>query len=217
MKTLLYASLILLLTGFAIPADAQTSKEVLDKLSAKAKTWKTISADFTSNLTDKKANIDRKQEGSIKIKGDKYHLNLPDYIVISDGTTVWSYDKKGNICTIEDLADVKDSSFDPSEIFTIWEKDFKHEMKNASVQVGNVTCHEIALYPNNPKDKPYHTISMFVDKAKLEVVKIVVKTRENTEITYTVRNFKTGAEFPDADFTFQKTKFPGVEIVDNRL
>jgi len=196
---------------------AQTSKEILDKLSAKAKTWKTISADFTSGLVDKKANIDRKQEGSIKLKGQKYHLNLPDYLIISDGTTVWSYDKKGNVCTIEDLEDVKDSSFDPSDLFTIWEKDFKHEMKNTSATMGAVACYEIALYPNNPKDKPYHTITMFVDKAKLEVVKIIVKTRENTEITYAVKNFKTGSDFPDTDFSFSKAKYPGVEVVDNRL
>jgi outer membrane lipoprotein-sorting protein len=58
---------------------------------------------------------------------------------------------------------------------------------------------------------------MYVDKAKMEVVKIVVKTRENSEITYSVRNFKTGTEFPDTDFTFNKSKYPGVELVDNRL
>jgi outer membrane lipoprotein carrier protein len=198
-------------------SDAQTSKEVLDKLSLKAKSWKTISADFTSNLVDQKANINRKQDGSIKVKGQKYYLNLPDYVIISDGKTLWSYDKKGNVVTIDDLADVQDSSFDPSEMFTIWEKDFRHEMKNANAQVNGATAHEIALYPNNPKDKPYHTILMYVDKAKMEVVKIVVKTRENSEITYSVRNFKTGTEFPDTDFTFNKAKYPGVEMVDNRL
>ncbi|MFN8777263.1 MAG: LolA family protein [Flavobacteriales bacterium] len=202
---------------FSASADAQTSKEILDKLSTKAKGWKTISADFTSNLVDKKANINRKQDGSIKVKGQKYNLNLPDYVVICDGKTLWSYDKKGNVVTIDDLADVKDGSFDPSEMFTIWEKDFRHEMKNPNASVNGTEVYEIALYPNNPKDKPYHTLTMYVDKAKMEVSKVVVKTRENSEITYTVRNFKTGSEFPDTDFLFNKAKYPGVEEVDNRL
>ncbi|MFN9801948.1 MAG: LolA family protein, partial [Bacteroidota bacterium] len=174
-------------------------------------------ADFTSNLVDKKANINRKQDGSIKVKGQKYNLNLPDYVVICDGKTLWSYDKKGNVVTIDDLADVKDGSFDPSEMFTIWEKDFRHEMKNPNASVNGTEVYEIALYPNNPKDKPYHTLTMYVDKAKMEVSKVVVKTRENSEITYTVRNFKTGSEFPDTDFLFNKAKYPGVEEVDNRL
>ena len=44
---------------------AQTSKEILDKLSAKAKTWKTVSADFTTTLSDPKTSTNRKQEGAV--------------------------------------------------------------------------------------------------------------------------------------------------------
>jgi outer membrane lipoprotein carrier protein len=212
-------SFLLLIAVFyvSMSASAQTSKEILDKLSAKAKTWKTISADFTSTLKDAKAGVNQKQEGSIKIKGQKYNLNLPQYVVVTDGTTLWSYDKKANSCTIDDLADVKDGAFDPSEMFTIWEKDFKHEMKNANATVDGVACYEIHLYPINPKSKPYHTIIMYIDKNKMEVSKIVVKTRENAEISYKVKNFKTNAEFPDTDFKFNAAKYPGVSVVDNRL
>lgn len=202
---------------FGTSAHAQTSKEILDKLSTKAKTWKTITADFTSTLKDQKANVNQKQEGSIKIKGNKYQLNLSQYTIISDGTTIWSYDKKSNSCTIDNLEDVKDGAFDPSEMFTIWEKDFKHEMKNTNASSDGEACYEIHLYPNQPKDKPYHTIIMFISKSKMEANKIVVKTRENAEISYKVKNFKTNGEIPDGDFKFNKALHPGVEVVDNRI
>ena len=32
---------------------------------------------------------------------------------------------------------------------------------------------------------------MYVDKTKMEVVKVEVKTRENASITYKIKNFKT--------------------------
>jgi len=204
-----------LCAGFS--ASAQTSKEILDKLSAKAKGYKSITADFSSTLVDKKNNKNVKQDGSIKIKGAKYALSLADYVVISDNKTVWSYDKKANSCSIDDIADVKNGSFDPSQMFTIWEKDFKHEMKNAAANVDGVAAYEINLYPIEAKGKAYHTITMFVDKAKMEVVKIVVKTREGAEITYKVKTFKTTIDVPDTDFTFSKSKYPGVEMIDNRL
>jgi outer membrane lipoprotein carrier protein len=204
-----------LLAGFSV--SAQTSKEILDKLSAKAKGYKSITSDFSSTLVDKKNGKNVKQDGTIKIKGSKYALSLSDYIVISDAKTVWSYDKKGNSCSIDDIADVKDGAFDPSQMFTIWEKDFKHEMKNTAANVDGAAAYEINLYPNNAKNKPYHTITMYVDKAKMEVVKIVVKTRENAEITYKVKSFKTTTDIPDSEFSFNKTKYPGVEMVDNRL
>ncbi|MEY4329383.1 MAG: hypothetical protein RL609_131 [Bacteroidota bacterium] len=196
---------------------AQSSKEVLDKLSAKAKTWSTLSADFSSSLVDKKNNKNIKQEGNIKIKGKKYTISLSDYQIFTDGTTIWTYDKKSNTCTIDNLKDVKDGAFDPSEIFTIWEKDFKNEMKNANATVDGIASYEIALYPNNPKGKSYHTILMYVDKGKNELIKAVVKTRDGGEINYRIKNLKPNAPVQDADFSFQKSKYPKVEMVDNRL
>lgn len=212
--TFIISAAIILLSNIA---SAQTSKEILDKLSTKAKGWKSISADFTSTLKDQKANVNQKQEGNIKIKGNKYHLNLSQYTVISDGTTVWSYDKKSNSCTIDNLEDIKDGAFDPSEMFTIWEKDFKHEMKNTNATVDGVACYEIHLFPNNPKGKAYHTIVMYVDKAKNEVSKISVKMREGGEVNYKVKNFKTNGTVTDNDFKFDKAKKPGVSMVDNRI
>ncbi|MEY2938656.1 MAG: hypothetical protein RL062_1245 [Bacteroidota bacterium] len=201
----------------SIMINAQSSKEVLDKLSAKAKTWNTLSADFSSNLVDKKNNKNIKQEGNIKIKGKKYTISLSDYQIFTDGTTIWTYDKKSNTCTIDNLKDVKDGAFDPSEIFTIWEKDFKNEMKNSNATVDGIGCYEIALYPNNPKGKSYHTIMMYVDKAKNELTKAVVKTRDGGEISYRIKNIKPNLPLQDGDFSFQKSKFPKVEMVDNRL
>ncbi|MDZ4822575.1 MAG: outer membrane lipoprotein carrier protein LolA [Flavobacteriales bacterium] len=208
---------LLAFIGIVSIASAQTSKDILDKLSAKAKTYKTMSADFTSTLVDPKAKLNQQQTGSVKIKGQKYNINLSDYVVISDGVTVWSYSKKDNECTIDNLEDVKDGSFDPSDMFTLWEKDFRHEMKNAAITEDAIASYQIALYPSDPKDKPYHTIMMYVDKAKMEVHKIVVKQREGGEITYKVKNFKTNMELPDTDFQFNKTKYPGCEMTDNRI
>lgn len=209
--------LLLSMTISALTVSAQTSKEVLDKLSAKAKTFKTITSDFTSTLNNPKAGINQTNNGSVKIKGSKYFVNMGDYQIFCDGTTVWNYNKSDNSVTIDNLADVKDGGFDPAEIFTIWEKDFKHEMKNANATVDGVNCYQILLTPNNPKNKSYHTIILNIDKAKMEVVKVEVKTRENATITYKIKNFKTSAEVPDSDFTFNKAKFPGVEVVDNRI
>lgn len=215
MKNLvLFFASVFVLTS--LQSEAQTSKEVLDKLSAKAKGYKSITADFTSTLLNPKTNQSTTQNGSIKIKGSKYYVNMGDYHIWCDGKTVWNYNKKDNSVTIDNLADVKDGGFDPSEMFTIWEKDFKHEMKNSNATVDGVSCYQIALNPNNPKDKSYHTITMYVDKAKMEVVKVEVKTRENATITYKIKNFKTTSDLPDTDFTFNKSKYPNCEEVDNR-
>jgi outer membrane lipoprotein carrier protein len=203
--------------GVSWNASAQTSKEVLDKLSAKAKTFKTITSDFTSTLNNPKAGVNKTNNGAVKIKGSKYYVNMGDFQIWCDGKTVWNYNKSDNSVTIDNLADVKDGGFDPSAMFTLWEKDFSHEMKNANATIDGVSCYEINMYPFSPKGKSFHTIVMYIDKTKMEVKQVVVKTRENATVTYKIKNFKTTTELPDTEFTFSKSKFPGVEEVDNRL
>jgi outer membrane lipoprotein-sorting protein len=56
-----------------------------------------------------------------------------------------------------------------------------------------------------------------IDKSKMEVIKVEIKTRDNATMTYKVKNFKTTTEIGDGEFIFNKGKFPGVEEVDNRI
>lgn len=198
-------------------SNAQTSKEILDKLSAKAKTFKTVTADFTYTLNNPKTSTNQTLNGNVKVKGSKYYVSMSSYQIWCDGKTVWNYNKDNNEVTIDNLADVKDGGFDPAEMFTIWEKNFKHEMKNASATVDGVASYQIALYPNDAKSKAYHTIMLNIDKAKMEITKVEIKTRENATMTYKVKNFKTSTELGDSEFIFNKSKFPGVEEVDNRI
>lgn len=212
-----FFTLIIAFLGMTMVSQAQTSQEVLDKLSVKAKAYKTITSDFNSTLNNSKAGVTQTTSGTIKVKGSKYYVSLGDYQIWCDGKTVWHYSKADNSVTIDDLEDMDDGGFDPSKLFTVWEQNFKHAMHNPNAKVGSNPAYEIALNPNNPKNKSYHTIFLFIDKAKMEVSKVEVKTRENATISYEIKSFKTNTEIPDATFTFSKSKFPGVEEVDNRI
>ena len=142
---------------------------------------------------------------------------MSNYQIWCDGKTVWNYNKENNEVTIDNLADVKDGGFDTSEMFTIWEKNFKHEMKNANATVDGANCYQIALYPTDAKSKAYHTVMLNNEKTKMEVTKVEIKTRENATMTYKVKNFKTATELGDGEFLFNKAKFPGVQEIDNRI
>jgi outer membrane lipoprotein-sorting protein len=197
-------------------ASAQDSKTILDKLSTKAKGYNTITADYSSRLLDEKNGIDISQEGNIVVKGEKYFLDLPDYIVINDGEIIYTYEKASNTCYVDYKEDIEDDTFSPSEMFTIWENDFKHEFKSME-KVDGRENYLINLYPNNPGDKPYHTLQLYVDKAKMEISKVVVKGREGSDITYTVSNFKANPAVEDSKFKFSKASYPGVTVIDNRI
>lgn len=199
-----------------VQAFAQDSQKILDELSRKAKSYTSITADYSSRLLDKKSAIDLTESGTVKVKGNKYFLDLPSYTIICDGQTVWTFEKENNTVLIDNLADVEAGGMNPNEMFRIWEKGFKHEYKETKNEGGR-EVYLINLYPTDPKSKPFHTIQLFVDKAKMEVLRLKLMNRDGSEITYTIKTFKPNAEIMDATFRFDKAKHPGVEEVDNRL
>ena len=194
---------------------AQDSNALLDELSKKAKGYTSIAADYDSRLLDVQAGLDISQSGSIKVSGEKYNLDLSDYVIVNDGETFWSFDKAGNTVQIDYAEDMADGSLQPSQMFTIWEQDFKNEYKGETTENGKA-CHVIYLYPNDPTSKPYHTIQLSIDKAKMEIVKIVVKGREGQDMIYDVKSFKPNEGVSEDDFTFDIKSHPGIEVIDNR-
>ncbi|MCB0762648.1 MAG: outer membrane lipoprotein carrier protein LolA, partial [Flavobacteriales bacterium] len=179
MKTL--HILVALLCTLSI--QAQTSQKILDDLSKKAKSFSTIEASFTSHLVDQQSDLDIEQKGQIRTKGSKYVLTLEDLVVYNDGETQWVYDKRSNECVVDYVEDLGEDALSPSSLFTIWENDFKHELAGETTVNGKV-CYEIRLFPNKPQEKPFHTIIMYVDKAKMEIAKVIVKGREGDVTTY---------------------------------
>ena len=192
------------------------AKAILDKLSAQTKGYSSIEATFTSQMVNKAANLDLTQEGTIQLKGDKYNLTLDDFVVITNGTTTWTFSKEMNEVQIDNTADVQDaSSIKPSELFTLYEDGFKFKYDKAGTVDGK-SCDIIKLFPKEPEDKTYHTIILAVDKAKTQIAQIKVMGKSGETYTYTVKSFSTGKDLPASTFEFSTTKYPGVDKIDNR-
>ena len=58
-------------------------------------------------------------------------------------------------------------------------------------QIGDKDCAHVNLYAG--EDKPY-TLQLFIDDTALEIVRIVMKGREGSDVTYTVTSFSTSLE-----------------------
>ena len=196
------------------PLFAQDADALLNKLSEKAQSFKAYEIAYTSTLVDLKNDFELSQQGIVQIEGDRFHLDLGDYVIYCDGETVWTFEPEMNECYIDDTETMKEEGMDPSKLFTVWEEDFRREwMGRASVEGRD--CAHINLYAST--DKAYHTLQLFVDDKALEVVQIVMKGREGSDVTYTVKSFSTSLELVPGMFTFPAEKHPGVDLIDNRI
>jgi len=195
---------------------AQDADALLTELSEKAQNYGTVSASYTSEMVDLKNDLNEKMEGDITIEGSKVNLDLGNYVVISDGVTVWTYDTESNECYVDDAEILIEDGMDPSKIFTIWEDNYNTEWKGRML-VNGKDCVQINLYPSGDDEKSFHTLQLFTDDEAMEVVRLIVKRREGTDTEYNISRFETGVTISEGAFKFSEQKYPGVSIIDNRI
>lgn len=211
-QTILITALIAL-TGSVYAQDAK-SKAILDKVSNKTRQYTTITSDFTFTLEDKAADVKQTQEGTIKMKGQKYYIKLGDNQIYSDAETRWTYNESMNEVYI-DFAEGGEDALNPSKLYTVWETGFKNYYEKEMVENG-ITYDVIKLIPTDPADKTFHTIKVYINRAKEEIGKVEIFGKQGDNYTYVVKSFKTDANYGDDTFVFNKSTHAGAEEIDNR-
>lgn len=210
----LLSAFILVSTSFA-QQDAK-SKQVLDAVSKKTKSYPAIYAEYKMHMKSDADKIDESFTGKVWIKGDKYVLEAQGQKIYSDGESLWRYVKEDNEVEVDNVPDEDDEeSISPSKLLTIYETGFKHKYMGEKNINGQAT-HLINLFPMNPEEKPFHTLKMEVNKAQNQITKMIQKGKDGTDITYTIQKFDGSKDIPDSKFKFNKASFPGVEVIDLR-
>lgn len=216
MKGIFFTITILLIAFTTRAQQDQKAKSILDEVSTKTKTFKTILADFSFSMENKAMSINEKNDGSIKLKGQKYFVDLPGagVKVYSDGKTNWNYMKQGNQVTISTIEDTGSELMDPSSLFSIYEKGFTSKFI-AEKNVGGKPVYQIDLFPDK-KEYDVSKISIEINKATMMIQSARLYGTDGNIYGIVVKKMETNKDFPDAEFTFDTKKFPDVEVIDLR-
>jgi outer membrane lipoprotein carrier protein len=190
------------------------AKKVLDAVSSKFKTYKTPQATFTYKVENAQGKAMSTKKGTVIMKGNKYRVSIPGMEIFSDGKTNWNLDQSANEVTIKDV-DAGAGEISPQKLFTnFYDKDFLYKLNGEKKEAGK-TLQEIELTPTN-KNRPYHKVYLLIDKATKTFYSARILEKNGTRYSYTINSFKPGAAVSDAEFVFNKAKYPGVEVVDLR-
>ncbi|MCB9365314.1 MAG: outer membrane lipoprotein carrier protein LolA [Flavobacteriales bacterium] len=206
--TLLFAGLL----AFNITAQEDVkAKEILDKLSAKTKSYSTIKADFQYSMVNKADGLNETQSGKIEIKGNSYLLTIQGQDIISDGKTIWTHIKESEEVQINSVSEDDEEGISPNKIFTMYETGFKYKYVDEKNSIQTIN-----LYPKDPESKAFHRISLSVDKVKQQITEVTIFGKDGTQTIYKIKSFTPNATIADTHFTFDKNKHPNVEIIDLR-
>lgn len=205
-------SLAVLLT---VPAFAQKDKraqDILDAMSKKYKSLKSYQAAFTYASVGGGAKESYK--GDLTVKNEKFRLVLGGQEVFTDGKTMSTYIKESNEVNVQDYDKNETSELNPTQIYTIYKRGFDYKYLKEQKQNGR-TLEVIELTPNRQKS-PIATVQISVDKADKSVRNWLIINKDGKRTTYTITKFTPNANIPDSYFVFDKSKYPGVEVVDLR-
>jgi len=209
---------VLMLTNFNMVAQAQNdpkAKTILDGVSAKFKTFKSVQAAFVFTNEDAKGKVLGTRKGTLYTKGNKYRITLiGGQDIFCDGVNVWTYDKSVNEVTISKI-DPSSNSITPQKLFTnFYDKDFLYKL-NGEKKVGAKLVQEIELTPVD-KTRNFFKVYLLIDKAAKTIYSTKVMEKSGTRFTYTVSTLNRSVNLSDAQFVFDAKKYPGVEIIDLR-
>jgi outer membrane lipoprotein carrier protein len=190
------------------------AKKILDAVSSKFKTYKSPQASFTYRVENAQGKALSTKKGTVIMKGNKYKVAMDGLEIYSDGKTSWSYDKSANEVTVNTV-DASGTAMTPQKLLTnFYDKDFYYKYNGEKKDAGKAV-QEIELTPTD-KNKPFHKVYLLVSKATSTISSAKFLEKTGSRYTYSINNLKPNANVKDGDFTFDKSKHPGVEVVDLR-
>lgn len=218
MKKVLYSLFFLTIAINSVSAQGKNdpdAKKLLDAVTTKFKTYKSVQAKFTLKIENAAGKILGSKSGALYMKGLKYRVDITGQQIFCDGTNVSTFDASTKELTVTKV-DPAANTITPQKIFAddSYDKEFLYKLNDEKVIAGKA-IQEVELTPLD-KSKPFFKVIIDIDKATKTIKSTQIFEKTGERYTYSVSNMNTTNIIPDATFAFDLKKFPGTEIVDLR-
>jgi outer membrane lipoprotein carrier protein len=190
------------------------AKKILDAVSSNFKSLNAPQATFTYNVENAQGKVLSSKKGVVTMKGNRYKVNLDGMEIYSDGKTTWNFDKSANEVTVDNV-NSSGSAMTPQKLFTnFYDRDFYYKL-NGVKKEGGKSLQEVELTPTD-KTRPFHKIYVLIDKSNNRIYSAKFLEKTGERYSYVVNSLKASPSISDSYFIFDKSRYPGVEIVDLR-
>ena len=205
---------LLTLLSLSAVSFGQTSQSILDNVSKKMKEHKSFYVEFTSTTKNSSSGTNTTDTGKGWVKGNKFYASYGDNTIISNGIKTWMIVKEEKSVYVSDTEDEEEDVMNPRKLMTIWESGFKNKLGKETT-INGEKVHVIYLYPKDPGSVEYHTIILYISKTKYDLKKVIIKTKDASEMTYRLKEYKANPEISDSKFVFNIKKYPGYTVIED--
>lgn len=203
--------LVLGLMSFQTVQNDPAAEKLLDRVSKKFQSYKSVYIEFDYNLHNPDAQIDQETNGRVSIKGSKYHAEYEGVIDIFDGQKrylIIPENKEVNISTPEK----GEGELTPAHLFDFFKEGYRFKM-DIKQHLRGRTIQYVRLLPvDENNDVDY--VLLGIDAKTYNIYKVIIVQKDKTRITIRIRKFDINKPFNDQMFKFDKSKYAGYTIND---
>ncbi|WP_231372744.1 LolA family protein [Aureivirga sp. CE67] len=198
----------LLLLFFAIATlgfGQNNAEQLLDEVSKKTASYKTIEIEFLYKLDNMEENIHSQKKGNVSLKGDKYFLNLFEVDLMFDGAKKYTINHEDEEVIIETPEEDEEGLLSPSKMLTFYKKGYTYKMDIQKNTTGRKIQYVKLIPIDSNAEVKYILLGIDVKTKNINDLIEVGKNGTNTSIVIT--NMKTNTVISDKLFNFDLKKY----------
>lgn len=209
----LFLTLLLTLTTCFAQQDAK-AVDILNKASAAYLKAGGVKASFSIQMVQSKGVKGERVQGSIRLKGQKFKLEVEDMTTWFDGSNQWVYLKSNKEVNVSNPTEEELLTINPINVFQLYKHGYTSAYKGTGTSAGLSVQHILLT----PKDK-YSQVSgiqVAFEKNSLRPVSIVITNKDKSGTTVTISSYQGGNAFADNLFVFPAKEYPSTQVIDLR-
>ncbi|MGA2623595.1 MAG: outer membrane lipoprotein chaperone LolA [Bacteroidota bacterium] len=193
--------------------------EILSRLQKKYDKIQDATASFTQDVTFGVTKNEQSFKGTLWMKkGNKYHIEVEDQTIVTDGKSVWSYSKNTNQVLIDTYHD-DPRSFSPDKVLV----NVPQQYSATVLSKEGVSGGETIVLKLIPKERSSHSgesstnlqwMKVWVDRDEWLMKKIQILDVSDNLTTYVIEDLKLNTGLADDQFQYQIPR--GAEVIDLR-
>lgn len=187
---------------------------VLEKASAAFNNAGGVKAGFTLKTLGTGGKIDNDINGTIKLKGSRFRLDVKEMITWFDGKNQWVYLTDTREVNLSNPTEDELLMINPVNVFQLYKHGYNSKYAGEKNEGGKSVI-KIQLVPSQ-KYSTLLSIDASFDKVSLRPVKIIITNKDKSGSTIDITNYVTGQSYPDKYFSFPQNEYPNLDVIDLR-
>jgi outer membrane lipoprotein carrier protein len=207
-----YLILLCILCSFFSLHAGDDADVIIKKLQKKYDGMKDLSVKFTEHVQFGVTKSEQNFRGTLSMKkGSKYNIDMDQQSIVTDGKSVWTFNKITNQVIIDSYRD-EPSSTSPEKILSNIPGDY------TAVMIGTETAgkQDFIVLKLTPKQKKSNvkSLKVWIDTDVMLMKKIQLLDTSDNLMTYSLDDIKINSGLPDSIFIFHPSV--GTNVVDLR-